>query len=131
MTARATRKTEQKQTIRTILQGAERPLSAQEIVDIAEQQGVAVGLATVYRNVKRLCEDGWLSSIDFAGEPSRYERKDHHHHHFRCEDCGKVFDVDGCGSTLSNNLERHAPPGFVVRAHEVWLHGTCADCVEA
>ena len=123
------RATGQRRAIRDVLEQSDRPLTAQEIVDAASAQGVSLGLATVYRNIKRLVDEGDAIPIEFAGEPARYERADHHHHHhFRCDACSRVFDVDGCGSNLTKSLERDAPDGFVVRTHEVWLHGVCAEC---
>lgn len=119
------RQTQQRRVIQEVLASSERPLTPQEIVERSEQIGARLGIATVYRNVKRLHEDGFLAPVELPNEPVRYELADQaHHHHFRCGSCGKVFDVPGCSSGLSRNL----PAGFVMERHEVLLFGTCADC---
>ncbi len=84
-----------------------------------------IGIATVYRNVKALLEEGWLHEVELPGEPSRYEvaGKDHHHH-FRCRRCDRVFDIHGC----PGNLAAMTPQGFEVEAHEIVLYGRCDDC---
>ena len=87
----------------------------------------ALGVATVYRGVKSLLESGWLRSVKLPDEPDRYEVADKaHHHHFHCDDCGRVFEVDDC----PKDLKRLAPRGFRVARHEVLLYGCCAECSE-
>lgn len=118
------RKTDQRDAIRNVFRRAQRPLTANEVLDRATESVPGLGIATVYRNIKRLHEDGWLIPVDLPGEPSRFELADReHHHHFRCDDCGKVYDIPGCHAP-----DDHAPAGFQVTRHEVWLFGMCPDC---
>lgn len=93
---------------------------------MAQDDVPGLGIATVYRTVKGLVEEGWLAPIDIPGQPTCYEAADlEHHHHFHCRGCGRVFDVDGCpGNVLSIG-----PPGFKVEAHEVILYGRCTACI--
>lgn len=121
-----TRRTEQKQAIRQAIEAAGRPLTAQEVLDAAQDAVPSLGLATVYRNLKRLTDDGTLNAVRLPDEPVRYEGAHlHHHHHFQCMACGRVFDVDGCGLKAA---AAHLPPGFEVERHEVTFYGRCADC---
>jgi Fur family ferric uptake transcriptional regulator len=84
-----------------------------------------LGIATVYRAVGGLEADGWLKKVELPGEPVRYELADlDHHHHFRCTQCDRVFDIEGCGF----DHEAELPAGFVVESHEVILYGRCPAC---
>ena len=79
----------------------------------------------VYRNLKSLVENAELQVVQLPGENPRYERAGrHHHHHFQCRSCQRVFDVHAC----PGNLARMAPEGFSVEDHELTLYGRCADC---
>lgn len=119
------RRTDQKAAIRGVIEGAERPLTAQEICDAAQEDVPGLGIATVYRNVKSLVEQDWLSPVDLPGEPTRYELADlEHHHHFQCDDCGKVFDIHGCPGGVSALV----PDGFRLRSHEIVMYGRCDVC---
>lgn len=119
------RKTRQRDSIRGVFDAARRPLHAQEVLERAREQHPGVGIATVYRNLNLLVDEGWLKPVELPNEPVRYERSDlSHHHHFQCSACGRVFDVDGC----VGDLDRLAPPGFRIRSHEILLYGTCATC---
>jgi Fur family transcriptional regulator, ferric uptake regulator len=121
----STRSTRQKRAIREVFERLNRPLGPQEVLDAVSNQVEGIGIATVYRNVKSLVEEGWLATVELPGEPARYERAGKgHHHHFRCDHCGSVFELDGC----VGNFKALAPPGFRVTNHEVILFGSCAGC---
>ena len=119
------RRTEQKDAIHKSLLSAGRPLSAQEVLELAQVAVPGLGIATVYRQLKALVRDGIAIPVELAGEASRYELADReHHHHFRCTACGRVFDVPGCPGTIGARV----PEGFVVEDHEVILYGRCKGC---
>jgi len=80
----------------------------------------------VYRAIKVLRETGRLAEVAVPGHGCRYESADlSHHHHFYCEDCDKVFDINGC----PNGITKLAPQGFKVRDHVLTLIGVCPECV--
>jgi Fur family ferric uptake transcriptional regulator len=121
----SSRKTKQRDAVRAVLEGAERPLSVEELLKEASRRVKGLGVATVYRAVGMLLADGSIEAVEIPGEPARYERADKgHHHHFQCEKCDRAFDVPGCG----DNLRRLAPPKFRVKQHSVTLYGLCAAC---
>lgn len=121
------RNTRQRDAIRQVFLETDRPLSPQEILLAAQAYIPALGIATVYRTLKALLEEDWLSPVELPGEPQRYEMAGKgHHHHFRCHTCDRVYEIDGCLS----NLKRLVPQGFQIDRHEVVLYGTCNTCVE-
>lgn len=122
------RSTRQRMAIRTAIERACRPLSPQEVLEAAQADVPALGLATVYRNLKLLVEAHEVTAVSLPGDPPRYEAaRLAHHHHFQCTACQRVFDVHGC----PGNLGRLAPPGFTVEHHELTLYGLCAACKES
>lgn len=119
------RKTNQREAIKSVLQGAGRPLSPQEILDGAKEHSPSIGIATVYRAVKELAEAQWLRPVELAGEPARYELSNMpHHHHFACRQCHRVFDLAGCPGDLAHLV----PPGFKLEDHEITFRGLCPEC---
>jgi len=122
------RNTRQRDAILAAIMAAGRPLSPAEVLAAAQQDVAGLGMATVYRNLKALVTQGVVQSIELPRDGSRYEMAEaahDHHHHFRCEACGRVFDIEGC----PGDLARLAPKGFVVDHHEVTLYGRCGECV--
>ncbi len=122
------RKTRQRDAIRHVFEEDDRPLGPHEVLNAAQASIPGLGIATVYRTLKALTEEGWLAPVELPGEPQRYEVAGKgHHHHFRCRACDRVFEIDGC----LINLKQLAPQGFHIDRHEVVLYGTCKTCVTA
>lgn len=119
------RNTQQRTAIRQVILEAGRPLSHQEVLERAQRLVPKLGIATVYRAVKQLLEDESIRTVEIPQEPIRFEARDiPHHHHFSCQQCGRVFDIEGCPLTARPSL----PSGFALKGHEVILYGLCADC---
>lgn len=119
------RTTRQRDAIRQALVQAGRPLLPTEILAAAQAEVPALGIATVYRNLKQLAEAGEIQSVELPGEAPRFEPGGHHHHHhFSCTVCHRVFDVHAC----PGDMQKLAPPGFAVERHELTLYGRCGEC---
>jgi Fur family transcriptional regulator, ferric uptake regulator len=119
------RLTRQRAALQAAIAAAKRPLSVEELLEHARGAVPDMSMATVYRNLKLMTEEGSAHAVSLPGEPPRYEAAGHgHHHHFRCRACNRVFDVHACPGDLSGL----APAGFVVDDHDLTLYGRCADC---
>jgi Fur family ferric uptake transcriptional regulator len=119
------RSTRQREAIRAALAAAGRPLMPQEILEAAQAEVPNLGLATVYRALRALQDEGEIAAVTLPGAVPRYEPAHiEHHHHFQCTQCQRVFDVHAC----PGNLGHLAPKGFVVEGHELTLYGRCSDC---
>ena len=119
------RDTHQRRAIRRVFMSVERPLSSDEVLEFGQQFVPSLGMATVYRNVKILADEGWLSEVELPGGRLRYElAKRPHHHHFLCRSCDQAFAVHRC----PDKVEELAPEGFEVDGHELILFGRCAAC---
>ncbi len=122
------RNTRQRTAIRDAIARAHRPLLPQEVLDAAQTEAQGLGMATVYRAIKTLVEEGELRAVTLPGENARFELAcEHHHHHFQCTTCQRVFDVHACPGDLS----RLAPQGFTVEDHDLTLYGRCKECAPA
>jgi Fur family transcriptional regulator, ferric uptake regulator len=122
------RNTRQRDAIRQVFEAVPRPLGPAEVLDYGRKQVSKLGIATVYRTINSLVESGWLVPVELPGEAPRYERSGSaHHHHFRCRDCTRVFEIHGC----PGDLRELTPAGFQLESHEVVLYGLCARCAAA
>ncbi len=119
------RTTRQRQAIYSTIAKAPGPLSPREILESAQNEVPALGIATVYRNLRLLEDAGQIARVELPGQVPRYEPAGlEHHHHFVCTACSRVFNVLAC----TEQLKRLVPPGFVLRHHEITLYGLCCDC---
>ncbi len=121
------RQTPQREAILRVLQGADRPLTVEEIW--AGMAGSRSGLPTVYRNLERFVQEGWVESLLGPDQAMRFVRchSAHHHHHLSCDQCGRMVEVDICGIEPSLvGMEKSS--GFRVTRHELHVFGICPQC---
>lgn len=119
------RNTRQRDAIRRAFSDAGVPLSPREVLERASRRARGLGLATVYRSIRALVDQGVLVPVELPGESARYELSGKgHHHHFSCTRCQRVFEVEGC----PGNLKSLTPPGFQLVGHDLVLFGLCDTC---
>lgn len=122
---RESRRTQQRESIRAALRECAQPVSAQELHTLLEG---GAGLATVYRNLQRLADEGLVDALRRPnGELAFRACGGGHHHHLTCRQCGRVEEVRSCG------LDRWAAEvarehGFSGVEHHAELTGLCSDC---
>lgn len=120
------RNTRQKQAVQDAFASSGRPLSPQEVVDLAKEAVPTLGIATAYRAIRDLVESGWLVPVATPAG-NRFELADiAHHHHFYCRGCARTFDIQGCIA----DVERIAPRGFVPDGHDLTITGKCNLCAK-
>jgi Fur family transcriptional regulator, ferric uptake regulator len=122
------RQTAQRRAILRTLEEAQGPLTPQQVLERAATHHPSLGLATVYRNLASLTEHGDVVAVHLPNESARYERAGRgHHHHFRCERCGQVFELHAtCPVAVLEGVT--LPGGFEVHDHALTLYGLCPTC---
>ena len=85
MSEHIVRQTRQKDAIREALSGNDEFISAQDLHRKLEDEGVHIGLATVYRQLNALVESGRADTVRLDGQQLyRLCGDDGHHHHLVC-----------------------------------------------
>lgn len=115
------RDTKQRNAIKRAFFEHRRPLGPKEVLSIASEEVPNLGIATVYRNIKAMLEEGELVSIDIPGQAPRYclpeEKKPCL---FVCEESDRVFFIECDNSKLDVSK---VPDPFEVSHYEVILYG--------
>lgn len=124
--------TPQRDLIAGVLEGATRPLSAQEIYDAVEQEAGGVGRATVFRALQSLHEAAIVDHVSLPGNQAGYLlcATSGHHHHLVCQGCGKIEDIEEAevGPFLSSLEARH---GYEIDHASFAVYGNCPTCQRA
>ena len=103
--------------------------SAQQIHAELGRRGERIGLATVYRHLQVLSEDGRVDTIREASGETLYRqcRSAAHHHHLICRSCGASVEVEG-RAVEQWAAKVAAEAGFSAVDHTVELFGLCPRC---
>jgi Fur family peroxide stress response transcriptional regulator len=121
------RDTKQKQAILNLLRKIRSHPTADQIYDEVRKQIPNISKGTVYRNLQVLQKDGAITELNLNGTLSRFEVKQESHYHFRCEKCGRVFDLDEpVDRELDEKISKQT--GFRVSHHQTEFSGLCKDC---
>jgi Fur family ferric uptake transcriptional regulator len=121
------RKTRQRELIRELFLAHNGPYTPKEVYERAVESGERrIGVATVYRTINLLLEEGWLTRLHLFGETYYEPSERPHHHFFRCRCCNTVFGTVDC--TIRSAVESAVPDGCVLESHELLLSGLCGRC---
>ena len=124
------RLTRTRQAVLTALERVKYPLSASELFERLQKAHVSIDLVTVYRTLSVLKELGLVSQLELHQEGQfRYELREgrEHHHHIRCQICGKIVDLLLCPlKKLQALIEKETR--FIVNEHSLEFSGLCPKC---
>jgi Fur family peroxide stress response transcriptional regulator len=121
------RMTRQRQLILDTLNNTTDHPTADMIYRMLQEGGIGIGLATVYRNLNYLAEEGIIHKVTTPHSSDHFDGNITPHYHAVCQSCGEVADVflepDGA---LMRQAEEAC--GYQLRSHEVIFYGMCKKC---
>lgn len=99
--------------------------TAAEIFEAVNRMDPRSSRATTYNNLHDLVEAGLVREVAVEGRAARFDAKGMRHHHFVCDRCGAVEDVEW--------FEVPEPPRGALgkrtlRECELIFRGLCANC---
>jgi len=122
------RRTRQRLAIEEVFHKEGRPLTPPEVFAGAKRVFPAIGMRTVYRQLKDMAGEGLVVGVDYPGQPLRYEWvSEAHHAHFICRHCDRVFDLQ----IEVPDVHVDPPPGFQLSGQETVFYGVCPECAKA
>jgi Fur family ferric uptake transcriptional regulator len=127
----ARRQTRQRTAVLALLDELDGFRTAQDLHALLRERGDAVGLATVYRALQALVDDGLVDVLRSEDGEAAYRRcSPVHHHHLVCRSCGTTVEV------ADPPVERWAAKvaadhGFADVQHQLEVFGTCGTCTAA
>lgn len=114
----------------TLAENAVHP-TAEKLHEIIRMQNPNsnIGIATVYRNLKLLSDNGSIKKISGLEDSEHFDHNTFEHYHFICDKCKRVFDID---AKIAPNLVKnvHNRTGFKINGYDITFHGICKDCQE-
>ena len=122
---RGLRCTAQRYAVMAFLMECHRHPTAAEIFDAVNRVDPRSSRATTYNNLRDLVEAGLVREVAVEGRAARFDAKGTRHHHFICDRCGNVEDIEwyDVPKPPSDSLDRR-----VLRECELIFRGLCVKC---
>jgi len=100
--------------------------TAAEIFKAVNRADPRSSRATTYNNLRDLVQAGLVREVAAEGRAARFDAKGIRHHHFICDGCGNVEDLEWyeVWKPASRSIGKR-----VLRECEVIFRGLCAKCV--
>jgi Fur family peroxide stress response transcriptional regulator len=99
--------------------------TAAEIFEAVNRVDPRCSRATTYNNLRDLVQAGLVREVAVEGRAARFDAKGMRHHHFICDRCGNVEDIDWY------NVPKPAARAIgkrVLRECELIFRGLCTKC---
>ncbi len=119
--------TAQRQEVLTVLRARRDHPTAEEVFIRAKRRMPEISMATVYNCLDALVRCGLVKLVMLDRGAARYCPNMAEHSHFRCEACGRIYDIELAREAMIPNL----PKGFRLNHSEVSLSGLCPGCASA
>ena len=135
MAKRSVYNTQHRQEILAVLAEQKRHLSARELADLLDARGLKLSVATLYRQLEHLVEEGVLLRSTPVGERKAYfELQDHAHcehacYHLKCEGCGELIHLN-CNDFDALTQHLLSSHGFKLDLRQSVMFGLCEHCQE-
>ncbi|MEA5059272.1 MAG: Fur family transcriptional regulator [Candidatus Pelethousia sp.] len=122
------KRTKPRECILSVLEKADKPLSAMEICSAIEKSGESAWLSTVYRVLELFVKKGMVAKIAILnGETALYELNRFEHKHYAvCLMCHKIIPMDNC--PMEKFIPNIQDSDFRVMGHNLEIYGYCKDC---
>ncbi|MBO5286857.1 MAG: transcriptional repressor [Clostridia bacterium] len=124
--------TKQREAILDFLKESNTHLTASDIISHLKEQGVKIGVATVYRALERLERDGVVKKMVVEnGACACYQYLDGRectsHFHLKCIHCGGLIHLS---CEFLEGMEKHIykEHGFKVSSGRTVIYGICSKC---
>ena len=115
--------TQYAKAIYEIVETSRSHMTADQIFEALRKRYPAVVLATVYNNLNKLWESGYIRKVAVEGMPDRYDRAERHDH-LMCKVCGRLQDLEL--PDLMGQFQQQVD--VPVLAYDLKLLYICEDC---
>ncbi len=97
-----------------------------EIYSELKKSFPSLSKTTVYNSLETLQKHSLIQSLTISGSQARYDFKNAMHHHFLCNNCGKIVDID----IKCPNIGKIIKDGYKIEEVHGYFKGLCKQCAK-
>ncbi len=107
-----------------IINQSHRHMTAEEVFLLCKERGIKISLASVYRILGKLTEEGSIRKISVVGQTEMFDKSISDHAHLICTCCGDIKDV--FIDEFKEELEKIT--GVPVDSYDLNIRYRCEKC---
>lgn len=100
--------------------------TVEEIYTELKTRNPSLSKTTVYNSVELLRKHGLIQSVTISKTEARYDFKNSMHHHFLCNKCGEIIDID----IKCPNIDKIIQDGYRIDEVHGYFKGICKKCIK-
>ena len=121
------RQTEQRKKILDYVNSVRTHPTAEDVYNHVKKEVPSITLATVYRNLHILVEQGMMMKISVTGE-FHFDADTEDHVHLVCEKCNEIIDYEN-DKVFSGIYKAMENSDFLSKKMNLQIEGLCKNCL--
>lgn len=118
--------TPQRMAVIEFLKNNHKHPTADDIYTAIRKKYPSLSPATVYSTLELLKKAGEIQELSIRRDKACFDPKPHPHHHFLCQNCGKIWDIEvNCPVLKKGTIKGHR-----VEEIQAYIYGTCSECLK-
>ena len=120
---------ENAQAVLDVVRASHSHPTAAEVYEAVRRKRPHIGIASIYRILHNLVEQGYIKDLRHTDESFHYDAHVERHDHAICTVCSALFDIPIEVSMPQDVLQAAAEAaGIELESHELRLYGCCQLC---
>jgi Fe2+ or Zn2+ uptake regulation protein len=99
--------------------------TAETIYENLSQTMPTLSRTTIYNTLRQFSDCNLIQTVTIEDGELRYDADTSNHIHFKCTECGKIFDILGTAEISSSVV----PKGFLAKKSQTNIWGICENCL--
>jgi len=120
------RNTVQRQLILNAVRDLDLHATAEQVYEHIHEKQPSISKATVYRNLSLMTESGELLNAGNFHGSTHYDHNCHEHYHFICDECKRIFDLNGDYSGIIGKTKE--TNDHDIKGCHISFTGVCHEC---
>lgn len=117
----------QRDALLTLLRSVKNHPTADWLYNELRKDFPNMSLATVYRNLNLLAEQGEILRLDCNATAERYDGNPKKHYHFICRNCSAIIDITFPDRYSLNDMVEEKDE-LKIEEHALFFYGLCGKC---
>lgn len=102
-------------------------LNIDELYTLLQKKFPTLSLATIYKNINKMCEKLFVSEVKLPNQKNVYELTKKEHSHIVCSKCSAILDIEIDTNLLNNKAEELTH--YKIDTSSITFNGVCPQCL--